>query len=466
MNKRFIFFRSFRAKVTAALILLVCFSAVLSNFLIYEYSLKTQFNQLRDKLMTVARAVAMTIDPRPLADIPMDRSAQASPQYRVIETELLKMRSVMPSLAYMYILKKTETPGILQFVIDIHPGSYAAGAEPAVPGEKYDARPYPELLKAFDAPAADRKMISDKWGVFLSGYSPIRDGDGNVIAVLGIDMAADDVYAAEKETERRAFFVLILGILLSATFGFIIAGRVVSPVKKLVEGTRHISSGDLKYKVPAKGSDEIAELADSFNKMGANLFKAREALLDYFYRAVQSLIRILEARDPSTKGHSDRVAGYAVKIAESMGVSKERIELLREAALLHDIGKLGIHEMILSKKVLSDEDWHAIRKHPAIGAEILKPVCLDPELLSVIKEHHERYDGKGYPDGLSGGKISLLAAIVSVADSYDAMISDRGYQKTMDKAEAIAQLSANSGSQFDPEVVRAFIKVLEKDRKG
>lgn len=466
MNKPFKMFRSFGAKVAAAFILLMCFSAAVSNLLIYEYSINMQFDQLKDKLVTVAQTVAMTIDAEALQNIPMSKDGLISPQYKAVEAELLKMKEVIPSIAYIYILKNTGKDSILQFIIDIHPGSNTSDILPAIPGEEYDAQPYPELLKAFSSPIADKKMISDKWGVFLSGYSPIHDKNGNVIAVLGIDMTADDVYNAEKETKKRAILVLVLGILLSVVFGLLIAGRVARPVKKLVDATRRISSGDLKYKVDIKGSDEIGELARSFNKMGADLHKAREALLSYFYRAVQSLIRVLEARDPYTRGHSDRVAEYTVKIAHKMGISENKIELLREAALLHDIGKLGIQEMILSKKsVLTDEDWHAIKKHPEIGEEILRPVSLDTELLAIVRGHHERFDGKGYPDGLKGNDIGIPTAIVAAADSYDAMVSNRAYRhKSITREDAIIQLKANRGLQFNPEVIDAFVSVLEEER--
>ena len=463
MIRRFVLLKSFRAKVTAAFILLMCLSGAVSNLLIYEYSLKAQFNQLRDKLMIIAQTVVMTLDPETLMEIPLTKDGVNSPQYKAIESKLLKIKEVAPSLAYIYVLKKTGKEKALQFIIDIHQSSYNTGVAPAVPGEEYDAKPYPELLKGFSGPAADKNMIADKWGVFLSGYAPIRDKGGNIVAVLGIDMTANDVYHSEREMERRAIFVLIFGVLLSAIIGLIIAGKVASPIKKLVQGTRHIASGDLQYKVEIEGPDEISELADSFNRMGANLYKAREALLNYFYRAVQSLIRVLEARDPFTKGHSNRVAEYSEKIARKMGIPEEKVRLLHDAALLHDIGKLGIHEMILNKKVLSDEDWHAIRKHPAIGAEILKPVSLDKELLAVVSEHHERYDGKGYPYGLKGDEIDILAAIVAAADSYDAMVSHRSYKEDLTQAEAVTQLKANSGSQFNPEVIDAFIKVLRKE---
>lgn len=467
MNKPFIFFRSFRIKVTAILIVLMCFSGAVSNLLIYEYSLKSQMDQLRDKLMIIAQAVAMSVDPESLVNIPLDKNGKDSPHYKMVEAKLLRIKELAPSLAYVYILKKTKKDNILQFIIDIHPGSYHENDVPAIPGEEYDAKPYPEMLKAFNgAPAADKSILFDKWGVFLSGYAPIRDKSGAVVAVLGVDMTASDVYHVEKEMEHRALFVLLLGILLSMFMGLVIAGRVVSPIKKLVEGTRHIASGDLGYKVDIKSSDEINELAASFNKMGANLYQARKALIDYFYRAVQSLIRVLEARDPYTKGHSDRVADYSVKIARRMGLPYEKIELLRQAALLHDIGKLGIQDMILSKKVvLTNEDWHVIHKHPEIGEEILRPISLDIELLEVVRGHHERYDGTGYPDGLKGNQIDILTAIVAAADSYDAMVSNRAYKKNMNEDDAIEQLKANRGLQFNPKVIDAFIEVLKNKKE-
>ncbi len=206
----------------------------------------------------------------------------------------------------------------------------------------------------------------------------------------------------------------------------------------------------------------MSELADSFNKMTVKLSDARKELFNYFYRVAQTLVRVLEAKDQYTKGHSDRVADYAEKLAIEMGLPKNRAELLKEAALLHDIGKMGVETVILRKDgKLTAEEGDIIHKHPAIGEDILKPVSLDKDILAVIRGHHERYDGKGYPDRLKGDDINIMAAIVSVADSYDAMTSHRPYMKNMTKSEAIAQLKQNSGTQFNPKVVDAFIKILE-----
>ncbi len=462
--RRIFLFRSFRVKVTLLLILVLCFSGAVSNFLIYRYSMKSQFNQLREKLMIIAQAVSMSLDTETLLRIPLSKEGENSPEYKAVGKKLLQIKEVAPSLAYIYVLKKTRNDGILQFVIDVHPGAYKTAVAPAYPGEHYYGYSYPELMKGFAGPSADKIMVTDKWGVFLSGYAPIRDKEGNAIAILGIDMSADDVYQSQKEVRRRIIYLFLAVLALSLFLGMLISARVAAPIKKLVQGTRYISSGDLQYRVSVGGSDEIAELADSFNSMASNLYKARQSLVGYFYRVVQSLVRVLEARDPYTKGHSDRVAGYSQKIAREMGLPEEKIELLKEAALLHDIGKLGVQEMVLNKKAaITDEDREIIRKHPAIGEEILRPVSPDKEMLAVVRGHHERYDGKGYPDRLSGDNIDALAVIVAAADSYDAMTSNRPYRKNLNKEEAMEQLKSNSGCQFNPKVVEAFLKVLERE---
>lgn len=462
-KKNFALFRSFRVKVTVVLVLLLCLYGFASTFFIYKYSVRAQLNQIRDKLMIVAQAIAFSIDADTLQAIPLNKEGVDTPQYKAIEEKLVQIKKIAPSLAYIYILKTTQNPGFFEFIIDIHPGAYRADVVPASPGDLYDGTCFPELAKGFSGPAADRTMASDKWGVFLSGYAPIRDSKNRVVAVLGIDMSAADVYHIQKKVQKFAILFFMAGLFLSLLLGTFLSTKVTAPIGKLTEGIRHIASGDLRHRVEVKGQDEISELADAFNKMAANLLKTRHKLVEYFYRVGQSLIRVMEARDPYTKGHSDRVAEYSEKIAQKMGFPKDRIELLKESALLHDIGKLGIQEAILNKlEVFTEEEKNIIQKHPAIGEDILKPVSPDKEMLAVVRGHHERYDGKGYPDGLSGDNIDILAAIVAVADSYDAMTSHRPYRKNLTTDEAIAQLKNNSGLQFNPKIVDVFVKVLKE----
>ncbi len=456
-------FRSFRFKVTVLFVLLMFLAGFVGNYFVYEYSLRSQMDQLRDKLMIIAQLIAKNVDAKELLEIPLNNEGVATPQYKGIEDELNKVRDIVPSIVYIYIMEKTQKECVFKFVIDLHPGGVNTEPVPARPGEEYDCTLYPEMMKGFLGPSADKSIVQDKWGIFLSGYAPIKDERGNPVAILGVDMSARDVYELQKEVKKRALLVLLLGIILSMVLGTFISLRVTRPVKKLVEGTRRISEGDLDYRVKTGGSDEMSELADSFNKMTVKLSDARNELFNYFYRVAQTLVRVLEAKDQYTKGHSDRVADYSEKLATEMGLPKNRIELLKEAALLHDIGKMGVETNILRKdSSLTAEEGDIIHKHPAIGEDILKPVSLDKDVLAVIRGHHERYDGKGYPDKLKGDDINIMAAIVSVADSYDAMTSHRPYMKNMTKEEAIEQLKQNRGTQFNPKAVDAFIKVLQR----
>jgi len=147
-----------------------------------------------------------------------------------------------------------------------------------------------------------------------------------------------------------------------------------------------------------------------------------------------------------------------------MGLPEEEADMLKSVAELHDIGKLGIEESILNKDGKpTPEEWEIIKEHPKTGEEILTPVFLDKKKLAIVRSHHERYDGKGYPDGLKGDEIDILAQIVSVADSYDAMTSKRAYRNSLGKAIATQELKKNSGTQFNPKVVDAFLRVLERE---
>jgi len=185
-----------------------------------------------------------------------------------------------------------------------------------------------------------------------------------------------------------------------------------------------------------------------------------------FLESIQALTAAIDAKDPYTEGHSQRVTWLALEIARVMGLSEESLERLRLAALLHDIGKIGIEEKILRKAGnLSKDEYEVIKKHPMVGAQIILPIRELKDIMPAIQYHHERWDGKGYPKGLKGEEIPLFARIIAVADAFDAMTSDRPYRKAKNPMEAAREIIKNSGTQFDPRVVEAFEKVILKKWK-
>ncbi len=465
-GKKFIF-SSFQTRVTVILAAAMFFISGVCNFLIYQYALDSQFELLRTRLKIFAQTATLLVDTEKLLEIPLTAEGKNTPQYREISGNLRQFKNVHKSIKYVYVLTGTGQKGIWQFIVDLEPLQPKNGRKEPVthPGYRYNAARFPEMLKAFSAPTADTKLETDEWGVTLSGYAPVRDKNGRGVAVLGVDMDAADVYKIQRGVRARGGIVLLLGMVLSLFLGKVISRKITSPVERLVKGTRNISEGNLRYRVDVPGHDEIGELARAFNKMAGNLDESRRKLLNYFYDVVQALVRSLEAKDHYTRGHSERVAVFAEKITRKMGFSKEQAALLKEAAVLHDIGKMGIPESILNKKEkLTPEEWEIIKQHPVVGEDILRPVLLTQEMLSMVRSHHERYDGKGYPDKLIGENISIFAAIIAVADAYDAMTSPRAYRGDLGREKAVEELKNNKGTQFNEKVVETFLEILNEEK--
>ncbi len=183
-----------------------------------------------------------------------------------------------------------------------------------------------------------------------------------------------------------------------------------------------------------------------------------------FLSSIRALANAIEARDQYTRGHSERVTEYSVKIAERMKIDKDELEKIRYAALLHDIGKINVKEGILNKPgKLTDEEFKIMSQHPVYGARIMEPVEEFRQMLPYMYHHHEKYNAGGYPEGLSGEDIPLASRILAVADSFDAMTSNRPYRKSLSIEHAVSEIEKNSGTQFDPRVVTVFKDILEDE---
>ncbi len=192
-----------------------------------------------------------------------------------------------------------------------------------------------------------------------------------------------------------------------------------------------------------------------------------ESVIINLHATLRALVSTLEAKDPYTRSHSGRVTAYAIEAAKVMGLKQEEIDSIAFAGYLHDIGKIGVRDDILLKPgKLQDREYDIIKKHPVIGENIVKHLGLLPREKAIIRHHHERWDGKGYPDGLRGEEIPLLSRILAVADAYDALTSNRPYRKAKSRSEAISILKENRFTQFDGKIVDALVSVLESENSG
>lgn len=236
-------------------------------------------------------------------------------------------------------------------------------------------------------------------------------------------------------------------------------------------GIIYVESDDLEdglklleiYSSQAASSINNAFLHSLVNIKNDELNKTYEQLRERYMDTIEALRMVVDAKDTYTRGHSDRVAYYAVRIGESFGLSKEELDLLHVSGLFHDVGKIGTSDDILSKEEkLSEREFNEIRKHPLKGAHILSAISMFKEVAPIVKCHHERIDGSGYPEGLKGEAIPFMSRIIAVADAFDAMMSDRRYRSKLSFKEAQAQLIEGAGTQFDQSVVDHFNQVLER----
>jgi putative nucleotidyltransferase with HDIG domain len=190
-------------------------------------------------------------------------------------------------------------------------------------------------------------------------------------------------------------------------------------------------------------------------------FKLYIEMRNLYLSTIQALNKTVEAKDPYTSGHANRVEKFAVELAEAYHLPFDSVQNIKTASILHDIGKIGINDSILNKaSKLTQEEYQEIMRHPSIGADIISKVDFLKDITTIVKHHHERFDGKGYPEGLSGDSIPIEAAILSIADSYDAMTSDRPYRKALTATEAFEELRKNAGTQFHPQLVETFISIM------
>jgi putative nucleotidyltransferase with HDIG domain len=311
------------------------------------------------------------------------------------------------------------------------------------------------LTPSFVATFADADTV-DLAGEQYAVKLLFKHGDAAVYALDSIDKSAAPLVSAAL----RATLLLALGSLVLAGVASVWLARTVArPIDTLSRSLSAMTrSKDFGSPVQTTGSSlEVDTLTQTFNAMMASVIAAQADTRSAYVGAIRALALALDARDPYTAGHSERVSAISVAMGQRMSLPEEQLDVLRLGALLHDIGKIGISDQVLLKPgALTPEEFEQIKTHPVVGARILRTVPFLERHLAIVELHHERPDGKGYPHGLRGDEIPILARIVHVADAFDAITSARAYRPARGAAEGLQELWRHAGSQFDAEAVQAL----------
>jgi len=263
---------------------------------------------------------------------------------------------------------------------------------------------------------------------------------------------------ASKEILNTKEAAVLLNVTTQTIKNYIYSNRLNA--LKTPGGHHRIRKSDLK-----ELGFIIGEERENENLNLEALTKSYNFLVDSFITTIQALIRALDARDIISSGHSERVANYSCSIGKSMGMAEKDLRELRLAALLHDVGKIGVSENILGKPGrLTDQEFFLVKKHPEIGKKIVAEVKFLEPIGDAIRHHHERYDGKGYPDEIAGNAIDIKARIIAVAETYDFLRSDLSFRRAYSVDDSLRDINLASGTQFDPEVVKVFVDNVRTNR--
>ncbi len=303
----------------------------------------------------------------------------------------------------------------------------------------------------------------------LGSYATAELDDNSRLGVIAIqDETA--ALASVSDMHYQTIWISLVAALLTLLIGFFFAKKLTQPVQELAAGAHRIASGDFSQRIEIRSKTELGDLGNSFNLMTdqiqhfiQDLQRSATENRELFLGTVKALAAAIDGKDPYTRGHSERVSRVSMAIAQRLGLSDEECEKIRVSALLHDVGKIGIDDKVLKKPAaLTDEEYEVMKQHPQKGYKILSQIPGIKEFLPGMYMHHEMVDGRGYPQGLKGDEIPLMGLIVSVADTFDAMTTDRPYQRAMKFEDAVERIQSFVGTRYDARVVAAFTEACNE----
>ena len=434
-------------RLGASFVLLTALGILLSGLLQYRAEDRSLRQSLGSLLLNIARTGALLVD-GDLHQAVVGAGRNDTADYARLREQLRRIQETNRLGDPIYTLSNVEGESA-RFAVISH------GQEPV--GKPYMlAAPIRSTLRRVlaEGSAAYTDIYVNEHGTWITAFAPIRNGGGQTVAALDVDYRAD-VYLAELAAVRRRLYLHSLaGAVLALFAGILLARHITRPVGQLAALARMVVEGDLTARVRITARDEIGMLANVFHLMVERLDVSHRSMIDV-------LVRALEARggEPGSLG---RLVAGASAVGERLELSPSQREALELGVLLHDIGEVRTPEAVLQKAgPLTPEERRLVEQHPTSGVEILETVPVLTPALDVVGAHHERPDGKGYTQGLRGDEIPLPARIFAVVDALDAMTHDRPYRGARPLFEALKELGAEAGKQFDSRVVEAALAIPE-----
>ena len=369
-------------------------------------------------------------------------------------------------------LQEVASGGLTPYVVDAQGRLVAAAAPGFATGQDMKNL---EIVRTFIDGGNKAQIIATQEFTVNSGsehvamlgtYSPVTSLNWAVIA----QKPRNEAYAGVIEMQHNGRLLAIVAVLVSILVSIFAARRITNPLQVLTQSSRALARGDFSQRVNLWSRTEIGELAHTFNTMSdelehfvEDLKRAAEENRELFMGSIQMLAGAVDEKDPYTRGHSDRVTRYSLLIAKEMNLPAAFMETLRISAQLHDVGKIGIEDHILKKPgALTEEEFEVMKTHTTKGANILRPVTQLAEMLPGIELHHEALDGRGYPYGLQGDQIPLLARVIAVADTFDALTTTRPYQRAHTSEETLQIIKNLAGKRLDPTAVEALLAICAR----
>lgn len=375
-------------------------------------------------------------------------------------------------------LEETRRTGLEAYIVD-NSGRLVASNQPDnVPGKDMVSVPIVQMFLAWRgaARATETRRFplaqGDEMVEMLGTYSPIQNVNWGVI----VQKRLSDAYFVVDEMRRWTLGWGIVVILLTVAVAVIVAKSLTKPLESLTQTARAFAMRDYTRRADVRSRiEEVAELGEGFNLAGQeiqnrinDLERAAKENRELFMESIEMIAAAVDAKDPYTKGHTKRVSQYSIILARELGLPEDEVEKILISATLHDVGKIGVEDRILKKPgVLTNEEFEVMKRHTVMGYEIVRQVKQLSAMLEGIRSHHESLNGKGYPDGLVGDEIPFYVRIISVADTFDAVTTDRPYQKGRDFPQGLEILRKHAGSKYDPIVVDALHAAYSKgDLRG